>query len=202
MNNWQYANEIPTAPWRGAMTIPRTVSLRNTPEGLRLAQAPIAGIEGLRGRRRTIAGRAVPAGQTRLADDGIEGLALEIIAEFEPGEAGSFGLKVRQGNDEETTIGVDRRAGEVFIDRGRSGSVGFSPQFPGRHSARRAIGDQAQPIRLHVLVDATSVEVFADGGQVALTDQIFPDPAGRGVSLFATGGAARLRSLDVWDLRP
>ena len=81
---------------------------------------------------------------------------------------------------------------------GRSDSV---LQFPGRHSAT-AIGDQAQPIRLHVLVDATSVEVFADDGQVALTDQIFPDPASRGVSLFATGGAARLRSLDVWDLRP
>ena len=31
MNNWQYANEIPTAPWRGAMTIPRTVSLHNRP---------------------------------------------------------------------------------------------------------------------------------------------------------------------------
>ena len=53
-----------------------------------------------------------------------------------------------------------------------------------------------------MLVDATSVEVFADGGRVVLTDQIFPEPDSRGVSLFATGGTARLRSLEAWELRP
>ena len=51
-------------------------------------------------------------------------------------------------------------------------------------------------------VDATSVEVFADDGLVVFTDQIFPSPTSRGVSLFATGGAARLRSLEAWELRP
>ena len=39
-----------------------------------------------------------------------------------------------------------------------------------------------------MLVDATSVEVFADGGRVVLTDQIFPKPEQPGVSLFANGG--------------
>ena len=40
MNNWQYANDIPTSPWRGAMTIPRTVALRKTADGLRIVQSP------------------------------------------------------------------------------------------------------------------------------------------------------------------
>ena len=86
----------------------------------------------------------------------------------------------------------------------RSGAVGFSPHFPGRHSARLATGggEADWSIRLHLLVDATSVEVFADGGRVVLTDQVFPNPSSRGVSLFATGGSARLRSLDAWALRP
>jgi fructan beta-fructosidase len=204
MNNWRYANDIPTSPWRGAMTVPRTLSLRRMPGGFRLVQVPAAGLEGLRGHRRSVAGRPIPAGETRLDDEGIEGLALEIVAEFEPGDAESFGLKVRQGQGEETVIGVDRRAGEVYVDRTRSGAVGFSPHFPGRHSARLAIegGEGGRAIRLHLLVDATSVEVFADGGRVVLTDQIFPSPASRGVSLFATGGAARLRSLEAWPLRP
>jgi sucrose-6-phosphate hydrolase SacC (GH32 family) len=123
-----------------------------------------------------------------------------MIAEFEPGDADFFGLKVRRGEREETVIGIDRRAGKVYVDRTRSGAVGFSPHFPGRHFALLAAG--AGPVRLHVFVDATSVEVFADGGRVVLTDQIFPAPASRGVSLFATGGAARLRSLDAWELQP
>jgi levanase len=53
-----------------------------------------------------------------------------------------------------------------------------------------------------VLVDATSVEVFADNGTVVLADQIFPNPESGGVSLYSTGGTARLRSLAAWELRP
>ncbi|MFI5455175.1 MAG: GH32 C-terminal domain-containing protein [Isosphaerales bacterium] len=113
-----------------------------------------------------------------------------------------FGLKVRCGDGEETVIGVDRRAATVFLDRAHSCAVGFSPHFAGRHFARLSVGDGSQLVRLHVIVDATSVEVFADGGRVVLTDQIFPQPGSRGVSLFATGGAARLRSLEAWELRP
>jgi fructan beta-fructosidase len=202
MNNWQYANDIPTTPWRGAMTIPRTVALRRTADGLRLIQAPVEGVRGLRRRQQTVRARQVPPGDVGLADEGIEGLALEILAEFEPGDAESFGLKVRRGHGEETVIGADCRAGEVFIDRSRSGEVKFSPHFPGRHAARRAAADRASPILLHVLVDATSVEVFADNGTVVLTDQIFPNPESAGVSLYSTGGTARLRSLAAWELRP
>ena len=27
MNNWQYAEAVPTSPWRGSMTLPRELSL-------------------------------------------------------------------------------------------------------------------------------------------------------------------------------
>jgi sucrose-6-phosphate hydrolase SacC (GH32 family) len=37
MSNWQYANVVPTHPWRSAMTIPRTLDLMNTSDGLRVA---------------------------------------------------------------------------------------------------------------------------------------------------------------------
>ncbi len=200
MNNWQYANEIPTAPWRGAMTVPRRVALRKTDDGLRIVQSPVESVRRLRGRHATIDARPIPSGEVALAESGIKGSAIEIIAELEPGHAETFGLKVRQGDGEETVIGFDRRAGEVFVDRTKSGQVGFSPHFAGRHATKMAIGDG--PVRLHVLVDATSVEVFTDGGQIVLTEQIFPKPGSQGVSLFATGGAAQLRSLEAWELRP
>lgn len=201
LNNWQYANEIPTTPWRGAMTVPRTVSLVETPEGLRIAQAPVDGVRTLRGARRTLEARPLPAGATSLTAEGVEGRSLEIEAEFIPGAADTFGIAVLQGRGEETRIGFDRRSGEVFVDRTHSGATGFSPHFAGRHAAKLEIaGDR--PVQLHVLVDATSVEVFAAGGRIVITDQVFPDPRSRGASLFATGGPARLQRLDAWVLRP
>ena len=106
-----------------------------------------------------------------------------------------------RGDREETEIGVVRRGQMVYVDRARSATVGFSSHFPGRNLARLTATD-ASCVRLHIFVDATSVEVFADDGLVVFTDQIFPSPTSRGVSLFATGGAARLRSLEAWELRP
>jgi fructan beta-fructosidase len=55
-------------------------------------------------------------------------------------------------------------------------------------------------LRLHVLVDASSVEVFADQGEVVLTDQIFPDSAAVGVDAFADGGTATVGHLTAWRL--
>ena len=200
MNNWQYANEIPTSPWRGAMTFPRSVALRKTLDGFRLVQTLVDSLKQIRGKHERIEGRAIPEGETRLEADGVQGTSLEIVAEFAVGEADTFGLKVRRGEGQETLVGIDRRSGTVFIDRTRSGAVDFSADFPGRHSARLSAADG--PIRLHILIDITSVEVFADDGQVVLTDQIFPATSSIGVSLFATDRSARLRSLDAWELRP
>ena len=54
-------------------------------------------------------------------------------------------------------------------------------------------------VRLHVLVDASSVEVFANDGRVTLTERIFPSSNSRGWSLFGEG--AKVVRLDAWELK-
>ena len=44
MSNWQYAGDVPTDPWRGQMTMPRTLSLVSSHDGPRLRQVPVAGV--------------------------------------------------------------------------------------------------------------------------------------------------------------
>lgn len=198
MNNWQYANEIPTAPWRSAMSVPRAVALRTTPQGIRLVQQPVAELERLRGERQLVAARAIPEGTTSLSPQ-VAGKALEIVAELEAGSATEFGLEVRTGDGEKTVVGVDPRGGQLFVDRTRSGDVGFHKDFAtGRQSAPLPI--ERGRVRLRVLVDWSSVEVFAADGRVAITDQIFPSPSSDGVALYAKGGTARLVSLQAWPL--
>jgi fructan beta-fructosidase len=41
INNWAYAGDIPTTPWKGAMSFPRKLSLYESDGGLRLKQTPI-----------------------------------------------------------------------------------------------------------------------------------------------------------------
>lgn len=199
MNNWQYGKDIPTSPWRSAQSAPRALTLRTTPTGIRLAQQPVAELERLRGPRRRIGPRTIPAGSTSLVSRGIAGRALEIVADLEAGSATEFGLKVRVGRNEETVIGIDPHAGQIFVDRIRSGQVGFHPEFGGRHAGPLPV--EHGRVRLHVLVDWSSVEVFAGAGETVITDQIFPAGTSAGVALYAKGGTARLISLDAWPLR-
>ena len=47
MNNWQYANQVPTSPWRSAMSVPREVELRTVDGRPQLVQAPVASVDTL-----------------------------------------------------------------------------------------------------------------------------------------------------------
>jgi fructan beta-fructosidase len=194
MGNWQYANQDPTTPWRGMFTLPRALRLIPTAEGLRLGQEPVAELKALRGQHWSIPAREV-AGSVTLAPVGD---ALEIVAELAAGSAASFGLKLRKGGSDETIVGYDVAAGELFVDRRRSGNVGFHRDFPGRHAAALVL--DGGRLRLHAFVDRSSVEVFAGGGRTVITDRIFPDPASQGVEAWAEGGAAALVALEAWRL--
>src|SRR5207247_4390683 len=56
MSNWEYANDVPTSPWRSAMSLPRELALRGTPEGLRLIQQPARELSKLRDQHQRFSG--------------------------------------------------------------------------------------------------------------------------------------------------
>ena len=78
-NNWAYANKTPTAPWRGAMTIPRELSLRQTDEEIRLFQKPLDTLSTLR--------------EAEIQNE-ISGKQLELEVEITLNSAGEAGIKV------------------------------------------------------------------------------------------------------------
>jgi len=201
MNNWRYANDVPTPrDWRGMMSVPRTLALRRADgDKLRLVQRPVRELESLRGAHRAVEQtRLAPGAATVEADAGD---AVEVVAEFTPGpDAKQFGLKVRVGAGQETVVGYDVAKRELFVDRTRSGNVAFHADFPGRHAAPLAPAADGK-VKIHVLVDRYSVEAFGNDGAAAVTDLVFPDPQSRGVQAYSEGGAVDY-TLDLWKLNP
>jgi len=197
MNNWNYAGDIPTAPWRSAMSVPRELGLSTIGGRLQLTQRPVRELGSLRSRPSYVTvGRSIPQGDTALP---AHGKALEIYAGLKLGNARHAGLKVRTGNGEETAIGYDATSGEVYVDRTRSGQTAFNNDFAGVQRAPLKAHDGI--VRLHILVDWSSVEVFADRGESVITDQIFPSATSDGLRAFADGPGARLQWLAVLPLR-
>jgi fructan beta-fructosidase len=200
MSNWQYANDVPTYPWRNILTVPRILSLRRTPGGLRLVQQPVRQLQDLRDTKGSYRGATLSPERPLVPDQVHWGDALEIVAEFEPGTATEFGLSVRRGEGEETLVGYSAASRQLFVDRTRSGKSDFKPGFAGRSSG--PLDPQGKRVKLHLFVDRSSVEVFGNEGETVLSELIFPRPESRGLEVFARGGEARLVKLDVWKLKP
>ena len=193
MSNWQYAGKEPTSAFRTAQSIPRVLGLRQTAAGIRLVQQPIPELKTLRDNTTVL--EAVNILASYAPKDLMVGDALELVAEYEVGKDSTAVIRLRSESSE-TVIGYDAATGKLFIDRTRSGDVGFHPNFAGRHEA--ALAPKQGRIKLHVLVDRSSVEVFGNDGEVALTDRIFPPSPKQHVEL---DGNAKCLSLQGWQLR-
>jgi sucrose-6-phosphate hydrolase SacC (GH32 family) len=199
MNNWQYAAKVPTQPWRGQMTIPRRLQLTATPAGLRLVQSPAEALEQLRGSHIAWTGEQVADLNGVLKGRAARGSSFELRSSVVPGPSGKVGWKLLAGDGKYTTVGYDAERGELFVDRAQSGDVGFSRDFPGRTSAPLVIG--SAPLELTILADRSTLEVFAQGGQVAITNLVYPPAGAHGIEFFVDGGKPGRIRVDLWELK-
>ncbi len=195
-SNWRYANAEPTVLWRGAQSIPRALILRRYADGLRLVQRPIRELQGLRRRQWSMVNASLEKANQKIRKAGVKGEVYELEFEFQPAPAGEMGIRLRKNGNEETLVGFDASRSEVFIDRIHSGEVDFSKDFPGRYSARL---ESHFTVKLHIFVDRSSVELFANDGERVLSDRIYPHPGSNQIELYGDRGG-RVLSLKMWEL--
>ena len=213
MSNWDYAFSPPTGRWNGQLSIPRELKLADVPDaGLRLTQTPVVEEESLRTSTWQASDVTItPTSANALA--GAAGRSFELEAEVGiPSSRGatSFAFGLRKGNGDsgaqEATVKYDAGAAALTVDRGTAGREDFTRYFAGSTAdnssapwSSTVVGSERR-VKLRILVDASSVEVFGGDGTAAITSLIFPDPSSAGLSFTATGGNARLVSVKVHQL--
>jgi fructan beta-fructosidase len=169
MSNWEYANQVPTSPWRSAMTIPRELGLRQEGSEIYLTSKPAAELAGLAKVATTIQNVAVK--NTVDLTTRLKATADKHKLTLKTAQLGSFELLLGNAAGEELVIGYDKAANQYFIDRSKAGQVGFSAKFAGRATAPRL--SPAAGTELTLYFDAASVELFADQGLTAMTEIFF-----------------------------
>jgi fructan beta-fructosidase len=198
MSNWEYANDVPTSPWRSAMSIPRTLSLRQGDGGWLLVQRPVKELEGLREQRIELALENLngPADLSKL--NSVTTDLFEVDADLVPSTNAVFHLKLRSGATEETVLSIDVTNRSLTLDRTRSGNVGFHKQFSGTAKAPLRLIDGR--LRLRLFVDTSSVETFVNDGETVQTSLILPSGRERYLELSVRQGELRRANLNVWKL--
>lgn len=88
-------------------------------------------------------------------------------------EVKDFRLVLSNTAGEELIIGYDKKQNQYFIDRTKSGKTDFQKDFANRHVAPRLSDNGKMDISL--IIDVSSVELFADEGLSAMTEIFFPN---------------------------
>jgi fructan beta-fructosidase len=190
LNNWRYADRIPSGGWRGGLTVPRELGLVRDGSALLLTQEPVAELAGSREPLLCLENLALQAARPALVE--VHGLHLDVVLELElgPQDREQVGLVLAVGDDEGIAITYDPVREELALDRRRSGDVGCDPAFAAEHRASYRAGGR---LRLRVVLDGSSVEVFAGDGRLTLTDLVFPSSTSTGLALVGADDARILR---------
>ena len=219
MSNWQYCNIVPTKQFRSANALPRELSLYTQDGEIYLSAVPVPEIKTLRKEKKEIPAFTVANDyhiDSLLADnDGAYELALEITV----GEAEIMGFNLFNDKGEKVDIYFNLPEKRLVMDRTKSGIVDFGKKSVSHeievHDRRKTtsinyIDDFAlatwAPIKkenkytLDVFVDKCSVEIFLNGGKVAMTNLIFPSEPYNRMCFYSKGGSFQVDSFNAYRL--
>ncbi|WP_053178123.1 glycoside hydrolase family 32 protein [Peribacillus loiseleuriae] len=192
MNNWQYANTVPTHPGRGAMSIPRKLYLRKKNENLVLVQVPID-LKSLQ-KNTHLATATLPIKPDQPFQMQLHDSQVMIEAKLEKIAGSSFAFTLK-GEHERIEMVFDREKREFSIDRTNSGQLSFSEHFS---------TVDIMPIEtvedFMIILDRTSIEVFFNQGEHVMTELIFPTERAFTLELEAINGEVHLSDMLICSL--
>jgi fructan beta-fructosidase len=158
MSNWNYANVVPTEKWRSAMTVPRELSLvkqaSNSNEFL-LLSTPVK----------------------ELKNAFVQIMSKENVIpnriDIKDIKATHFEIILSNTYNEKLIIGYHADKKQFYIDRTNAGVSNFNQGFAAVAVAPRLTLSNDY-MDLSILLDKTSIELFADGGRTVMTALFFP----------------------------
>ena len=221
MSNWQYANVTPIRQYRGANGLPRELSLYTKDGQIYVAADVVKEVEALRKDTRSFDPITVKdeykIDEIVPQTDG----AYELEMDITPNISGVAGFDLMNAKGEVAKIYLDMKSGKLVMDRTASGLVAFGeksePHAKETDDHRKtmsvnyqndfALGTWAplslcegKTYHLNVFVDKCSVEIFVDGGRIAMTNLVFPTEPYNTLRFYTEGGEAQVSNMKVYKL--
>jgi fructan beta-fructosidase len=169
MSNWSYASHVPTETWRGAMTFPRELRLMKENNNWLVASLPVNELQKIKKEKRVIKNfrPEKPFDLSAISDFFSVPCMIKLST-----EASDFTITLSNDAGDKLLLGFDKLANQFFLDRSHAGKTAFHQEFAATHIAPRLTGKPNLDITL--LIDVTSIELFADEGLTVMTQIFFP----------------------------
>ncbi|HVO41774.1 MAG TPA: glycoside hydrolase family 32 protein [Aggregatilineales bacterium] len=182
--------EQQAAGWSGVQSVPRRLEL--DARG-RLTMTPVAELEVIRGKHHHYDAVDL-SGDIRLD---VEGLALEIVAEFEPKPDGRCGITLACSADGKERLDLVYEACNQCLVVTRVSPDQNASLTTDAQEAPHELAP-GEPLQIRVLFDGSVVEIIGND-RTSLVSRVYPSHADNN-KVHLLGTHARLRSLDIWEM--
>jgi fructan beta-fructosidase len=179
MSNWDYAQVVPTKTWRSATTLPRELNLFDVDGTLLLKSTPAKELNSMKNTSYSVSGK----------ESLLPSAAVEIRAEVSGDDSFSMVLSNELGEE----VVINKEMGLVTVDRRKAGKANFNRDFAAAHSA--PMSWKAESVR--IFLDASSIELFVNDGELVLTSLLFPTSPWKKVTLIQ--GLDEVEILDLQE---
>jgi len=181
------------------MTLPRTLTLRETQSGLRLFSQPVEALKKLRMVKHDISETISNQKVLSLPTQAQNLCELDLTLKSESA-ADVFGLEFKNKSGDSYKLSFDKSANEIISDRTQIGNNSFSPKFADTpHRISAALGSI---IPLRIFVDADSIEIFINDGEIAITELYFSQAPFDSLGFFTSNNLSMSVEGCAYELRP
>lgn len=189
MDMWE--SDMPTKEdgWAGALTLPRELTLG---ENNKIFMNPVEELTLLRQtEQKRIINQSIKENMFIETDGDLLELNLEI--DLTKTTAETVGLKIRGLNEEETVLEYQIANQMLTLDCTKSGKK--------EDGVRRATIEDTNKLSVRVFIDRSSIEIFANNGEVTMTSRIYPTEKRLGIELLSEKGTTEVDNFTFWTLK-
>ena len=197
MSNWQYADKVPSAPFRSANALPRELKLFSCNGQVYASQTPVPELSSLISNSYTADGFSLQAGQNNkasLLDKGSCKLSFTVRLEDKSC------LEICLVNLSGESVSLIMDGTKLSLDRSHSGMMTDRDDFSQVVSAPLDLCFAFDGYDMDIYLDRSSIEVFVDGGKLSITELLFPAEPFKTLEFIGHKGNAHIGDITVREL--
>ena len=176
--------EYPGMLFNGQMSFPCELTLKTFSDGVHLLRNPIKELELLHGKLNSWKNKNIIPGIKNNILKNIKGDCKHFICTFDSKTSDNFGLMVRHSKK---AVGT-----EILYDVKRGVLYCLGTNVPLKTNDNKLV--------LEILVDRSSIEIFANNGDKVISKCFTPDEESIGYEIFTNGGELLIDQMDIYDM--
>lgn len=186
---WMPTKRLPGMPFEQQMNFPTEVTLRTTANGIQMYRMPVSGISSLYEKRESWNNRTIKKGDNPFQE--MNGELYDINLEIAMQQASSLDIGIRGAVIHYDAAKKSIKCGSPSIDEQTLSQNWWSPKriniTSSNNMGEAPLSPENGKIKLRILVDRTTIEIFGNDGQIVITSCFLPEKDNKSYSLTSNG---------------